>query len=218
MGRGDPVWKIIEDTGVKRSSIYDLRSKAVSLGWMPGTPVELKHVDDLLRSGRPRVSTYITAAILTVLTRNSTTRGYSCLRIAYEVSSYLPGKQFVSVSTVWRTLTAEGYGSYKRTVKPGLNKENKEKRLAWCIKHSLENGWDLEKWKTVIWTDETSVQLGSVRGKRRIWRKPDEVFYEHVVVEWWKGFQEFMWWSAFLYDKKGPYYIWPKETDAVWKE
>jgi hypothetical protein len=23
-----------------------------------------------------------------------------------------------------------------------------------------------------------------------------------------------MWWSAFSYDKKGPYYIWPKETDA----
>jgi hypothetical protein len=27
-----------------------------------------------------------------------------------------------------------------------------------------------------------------------------------------------MWWSAFLYDKKGPYYIWPKESDAVRKE
>jgi uncharacterized protein YigE (DUF2233 family) len=27
-----------------------------------------------------------------------------------------------------------------------------------------------------------------------------------------------MWWSAFSYDKKGPYYIWPKESDAVRKE
>jgi transposase len=27
-----------------------------------------------------------------------------------------------------------------------------------------------------------------------------------------------MWWSAFSYNKKGPYYIWPKETDAVRKE
>jgi hypothetical protein len=25
-------------------------------------------------------------------------------------------------------------------------------------------------------------------------------------------------WSAFSYDKKGLYYIWPKETDAVRKE
>ena len=129
---------------------------------MPGTPVEPKYVDDLPRSGRLKVSTYITAAILTVLTRNSTTRGYSCRRIAQEVSSHLPGRQFVSASTVYRTLIAEGYGSYKRTVKPGLNDDNKKKRLAWCLEHSLENGWDLEKWKTVIWTDETSVQLGSV--------------------------------------------------------
>jgi hypothetical protein len=78
----DPVFKIINDTGVKKSSIYDLRSKAISLGWVPGTPVEPKYVDDLLRSGRPRVSTYITAVILTILTRNSTTRGYSCRQIA----------------------------------------------------------------------------------------------------------------------------------------
>jgi len=188
MDRGDPLWKIIQDTGCSSSSIYNLRTKAISLGWMPGTPVEPKYVDDLPRSGRPKVSTYITAVILTVLTRNSTTRGYSCRRIAQEVSSHLPGRQFVSASTVYRTLIAEGYGSYKRTVKPGLNDDNKKKRLAWCLEHSLENRWDLEKWKTVIWTDETSVQLGSVRGKRRIWRKPDEVYHNHVVVERWKGF------------------------------
>jgi transposase len=112
---------------------------------MPGTPVEPKYVDDLPRSGRPKVSTYITTVILTVLTRNSTTRGYSCRRIAQEVSFHLPGRQFVSASTVYRTLIAEGYGSYKRTVKPGLNEDNKKKRLAWCLEHSLENRWDLEK-------------------------------------------------------------------------
>ena len=27
-----------------------------------------------------------------------------------------------------------------------------------------------------------------------------------------------MWWSAFSYDKKGPYYMWPKESDAVRKD
>jgi hypothetical protein len=65
-----------------------------------------------------------------ILTRNLTIRGYSRRRIAQEVSSHLPREQFVSASIVWRTLTAEGYGSYKRTVKPGLNQENKDKRLA----------------------------------------------------------------------------------------
>ena len=145
MDRGDLVFKITTDTGVSKNSIYELRKKAISYGWLPSTPVEPRHMDDRPRSGRPRVSTYITAAILTTLTRNSTSRGFSCLRIAREVSFHLPGKQFVSASTVYRTLIAEGYGSYKRTVKPGLNEDNKKKRLAWCIEHSIENRWDLEK-------------------------------------------------------------------------
>jgi hypothetical protein len=119
--------------------------------------VEPSHVDDKPRSGRPRVSSFIIAAILAVVTQNSTTRGFSCRRIAQEVSSKLPGKEFVLASTVYCTLTAEGYGSYKRTVKPGLNDPNKEKRLAWCIEHLIENRWDLERWKDVIWTDETLV-------------------------------------------------------------
>jgi hypothetical protein len=140
LDRGDPVFKVIEDSRVSKASLYKIREKAITSGWVPGTPIEPRHVDDRPRSGRPRVSTYITAAILTVLTRNSTTRGYSYRRIAQEVSSHLPGKQFVFASTVSRTLIAEGYGSYKRTVKPGLNQENKDKRLAWCIAHSIENG------------------------------------------------------------------------------
>jgi LysM repeat protein len=31
MDRGDPLWKIIQDTGVSLSSIYNLRTKAISL-------------------------------------------------------------------------------------------------------------------------------------------------------------------------------------------
>jgi hypothetical protein len=157
LDRGDPLFKVIENSGVLKPSLYKIRQKAISNRWVPGTPVKPRHIDDRPRLGRPHVSTYITAAILMILTRNSTTRGCSCRRIAQEVSSHLPGKQFVSATTIWRTLRAEGYGSYKRTVKPGLNEDNKAKRLEWCIKHSIKNRWDLEKWKTVIWTDETSI-------------------------------------------------------------
>jgi hypothetical protein len=64
----------------------------------------------------------------------------------------------------------------------------------------------------VIWTDETSVQLRSIRGKRRVWRLPKEAYHIHVIVQRWKGFLEMMWWSAFLYDKKGPSHIWEEET------
>jgi hypothetical protein len=89
-------------------------------------------------------------------------------------------------------LTAKGYRSYKRTFKPGLNKENRKSCLQWCEEYSKENGWNLERWKNVIWTDETSVQLYSVRGRRRVWRKPDEEFIKDVIIERWKGFSEFI--------------------------
>lgn len=66
------------------------------------------------------------------------------------MSSKLLGKEFVSASTVYWTLIVGGYRSYKRTVKPGLNDPNKEKRLAWYIEHLEANRWDLKRWKDVI--------------------------------------------------------------------
>jgi hypothetical protein len=92
LNRGDPVFKVIKDSRVSKASLYKIREKAITSRWVPGIPIELRHIDDRPRSGRPRVSIYITAAILTILTRNSTTRGYSCRLIAQEVSSHLPGK------------------------------------------------------------------------------------------------------------------------------
>ena len=80
--------------------------------------------------------------------------------------------------------------------------------------HSEANGWTLEKWKNVIWTDETSVQIGGVRGKRRVWRKPGEAFHPHVITRRWKGFSEFMWWSAFSWDMRSQGHIWEPETAA----
>jgi hypothetical protein len=68
MDRGDPVFKIIIDIRASKNSIYKLRKKAISLGWLPGTLVELRHIDDRPQSGRPKVSIYITAIILTTLT------------------------------------------------------------------------------------------------------------------------------------------------------
>jgi hypothetical protein len=149
------------------------------------------------------------AHILQVLTQNSTTRGYSCSRIASEVSA-LPGISLISASTVYRVLIAEGYSVCKRTIKPGLTAENMKARLVFCLEHK---DWTLEDWKRVIWSDETSVQMGGVRGRRRVWRKADEAHHNHVIARRWKGFSEFMWWSCFSYDKKGPFHIWEDETD-----
>ena len=108
----------------------------------------------------------------------------------HHVVSSMPSIPSISGMTVWRTLKENGYSSFKKTIKPGLKNEDKLTRLEWCLEHEH---WILEDWKNVIWTDETSVQLGAVRGKRRVWRKSDEAFHPHVITRRWKGFSEFMW-------------------------
>ena len=66
--------------------------------------------------------------------------------------------------------------------------------------------------------DETVVQLGGTRGKRRVQRKPDEAYNKHVIRRQWKGFSEFMFWGAFSYNKKGLCHIWEKETTEEKKD
>jgi transposase len=90
-----------------------------------------------------------------------------------------------------------------------LNKENKKERYDWC---KAREHWGLEEWKNVIFTDETAVQLGGTRGKRRVWRLPGEAYNKHYIRRRWKGFSEFIFWGSFTYDKKGPCHIWEKET------
>jgi cytosine/adenosine deaminase-related metal-dependent hydrolase len=45
----------------------------------------------------------------------------------------MPGRQAVLASTIYRVLTENGYGVFKRTIKPGLIEAAKRARLAWCL-------------------------------------------------------------------------------------
>jgi hypothetical protein len=212
----EPMHRITALTGCAETTVRKLRRKAMDRGYNPEVSIicEPWMVEDAPRSGRPRTSQVVVQHIIDTVTKNSTHRGWSCQKIASAVSE-IPGIASISARTVYRVLVFNGYGSYKRTVKPGLNDENKKVRLQWCLDHK---DWTLEDWKNVIWTDETSVQSGNVRGKRRIWRLASEVYHPHVITQRWKGYMTFMWWSAFSYNKKGPYHIWEPETLEEHKE
>jgi hypothetical protein len=183
-----PHWKIKNITGMDASVVSRLRKKAIQRGWEPekDMPLLLEHVTDALKSGRPPLSQEVCDEVLKVVTKNSTTRMYSCQKIAEVVSENLGKEDIVSATSVYRILKKNGYGNYKPTVKPGLTQKMKDERLAWCLAHRHID------WKLVVFTDETSVQLGGVRGRRRVWRRVDEVFHAHVMRPRWKGFSEFM--------------------------
>jgi hypothetical protein len=141
-----------------------------------------------------------------------TTRGFSCAIIAKEARKR---RHEIAPRTVWKVLRQAGYSQCKLTIKPGLNKDNIKKRLDWCLAHEH---WTLEDWKNVIWTDETAVQLGGTRGRRRVWRLPGEAYHKHVIRRRRKGFSEFLFWGSFSYDKKGPRHVWEKQTAKENKE
>ena len=112
---------------------------------------------------------------------------------------------------ILRSLRRNGFRSVKTTKKPGLSAAMMAARYAFAL---LVEKWTIEDWKKVIWTDETSVLLGSRRGKVRVWWTAKEKYNPTVVRNCWKGFSEFMFWGCFTYNKKGLYHIWEKETPA----
>ena len=128
-------WDIKAKTGISKSQVYRLQNKAINRRWDPKISgiVEVHHVEDTPRSEQLQISQEIVDLILKTVTQNSTTWGWSCSRIAYEVSLVLKESQAiiteVSGVTMWRILQQNMYFSYKRTVKPGLKLEDKEVRL-----------------------------------------------------------------------------------------
>ena len=201
---GATLQQIQNVTSIKRRALQYLFTKATNRGWNPVTnPLVLNgYIIDAPRPGRKRIVTReFEHRILKKVTYNRYGREKSCEYIAAEYGC--------SAKTVWRVLRRHGYRKTKPIKKPCLTKAMKEARLQFALRYK---DWTIEDWKKVIFSDETSVQMGGVRSRRRVQRKKEETFYKHVVIRRWKGFSEFMQQSCFSYNEKGPYHIWRDET------
>jgi transposase len=127
-------------TRVSQTRIYELASLARQRGWKENEdmPLEVCHVLNQPRSGRPAISSNAIKCVLQVVLQNSTIYSFSCATIAKEIRKR--GHE-VAIRTVWKVLTAAGYSQYKLIVKPGLNKLSKKQRLDWYLEHEH---WSLE--------------------------------------------------------------------------
>ena len=188
---------------VTKRGIGKIYSRALSRGYIPSSPVRLDHVKDSPRCGRPRKQETCKDEVIRKVKKDRYGREKSCEQLAFEFGGA------ISPTTIWRILRAAGMRKTKPTRKPGLTKAMKKARLKFCKDHEH---WTLEDWKNVIWSDETSVMLGSRRGGYRIWRGAQESMTKSCIRERWKGHQEFMFWGCYSYDQKGPCHIWKPET------
>ena len=79
--------QIREATGVPKTAVYRLAAVARERGWRENKnmPLEVCHVLNAPRSGRPAISLDTIKCVLKVVLQNTTTRGFSCATIAKEV-------------------------------------------------------------------------------------------------------------------------------------
>lgn len=214
---GKSTQEIMDLTGLPKSTVNDIYKRAIDRGFDPtARPVIIKmeYLIDAPRSGRPsKVKDEETQRLVADKVRKDRYgREKSCATLAGDLGELGVN---ISASSIRRILKSMGFRKTKPTRKPGLTRKMRMERKQWCLEHQ---DWTLEDWKNVIWTDETSVVLGHRRGGYRIWRTSKEALVKSCIRERWKGYSEFMFWGAFSYDKKGPYYCWRKETAAEKKK
>lgn len=82
----------------------------------------------------------------------------------------------LSSPTFLTILKESGYGHWRAKKRPKLTKEHAKLRLEWAKKHK---DWTYEEWSKVIWSDESSIELG--KGQRTLW-----AFHLNQHGEKWK--------------------------------
>ena len=97
-------------------------------------------------------------------------RRKSSSRIDTEVNEQL-GKE-ISGRTVRRRLHQQGIDARRPRKKPELTKRHRPLRLNWAVSH---RDCGSEEWKSVLFSDESKVSIGS-DGVMYVWRRKDEEF------------------------------------------
>jgi hypothetical protein len=85
---------------------------------------EVNHVANAKRTSKSPISIKAAKCIMQVVTKNFTTRGYSCAKIAQDVKK-LKGHS-IAPKIMYKILKDKGYLCYKLTVKLRLNKDIKK--------------------------------------------------------------------------------------------
>lgn len=164
-------------------TLHRIQAKAKERGYNPQEDprILLHHVEDGKGAGRPKeINKETERHLLDLVVADRSGREKSSDVLAYESG--------ISPSSALRILHRNQLNSVKPTRKPGLNKAQRKARFEFCMAHA---NWTLKDWKSVIWSDETSVIL-SRRGTQRLWRRSNERFEKSAIRNRWKGFSEFI--------------------------
>lgn len=115
------------------------------------------------KPGRPRKTTATgDRRILSMVKKNPFTTSTEVKNTLQEVGVS------VSKSTIKRRLNESKYRGFNTRCKPFISPKNRQARLDFAKKHLNKPA---QFWKSVLWTDETKINLYQNDWKKKVWRK-----------------------------------------------
>ncbi|PAV21601.1 Tc1-like transporase [Pyrrhoderma noxium] len=179
--------KIAEFFNCSRTTVYNIQASYNKTGNFDDAPRSgrpskmdersLRHLDRIVKSNRREILGNITTSLNTFLTSPVCTR------------------------TVQRTLhnTLQYYARHA-VKKPYLKEVHIQNRFTYAKANSRLS---LEDFHSVIWTDESSIELGKDSSNPLVWRRPDEKYWKECLLPTFKsGRQSIMVWAGIAYNRR----------------
>ncbi|KAG1455601.1 hypothetical protein G6F56_007027 [Rhizopus delemar] len=117
------------------------------------------------------------------------------------------------LNTVRAALHEEGFFNRSAKRKPFLNNSHQMRRLKFAKEDSH---WDVDMWKKIIWTDESSFEIGKQNGTIRVWRRVGETYKKECLAGTQKsGRSSLMVWGAIRFGEKSELVFMSPERKGV---
>ena len=114
----------------------------------------------------------------------------------------------VNRRTIQRVLHKSGIFSRIAVKKPFLTSHHMSQRLAFAQKY---HGWSPKEWERIVWTDESTFEIGKSSRQIHVWRSAYERYSSSCIVPTFKsGRTSLMIWGAFAGGQKSQLVFMPK--------
>ena len=123
----------------------------------------------------------------------------NAVQVAQTLSHTLGDK--VSPETVCRVLRASNLKAVVKKKRPRLSTQHQKARLDFAIKYQ---GWTVDNWKKVIWSDETKINCVGSDGQQYVWKRVGEKLNDRQIQGTVKfGGGSVMVWGCMTWDGVG---------------
>jgi transposase len=113
----------------------------------------------------------------------------------------------ISIQTARRRAHKLGYQNRRAVKKPFVNDKQAARRLAFATAHL---NWTVDDWRSVLWTDESSFELGKNSKAISVWRQTDEKYRPECLEPTFRsGRSSTMIWGGFFDKTKAPVLFMP---------